>query len=113
MSNSSPNNHEAPSTIVIASPILALILRPLEINSTATGVPSFSRSGRTTPHPCALTTAVSYFPEKLCAGSRLVITIGIRRDSLVLPLAFLNPSSAVPLLGFNAYPPLDLHPKDC
>jgi hypothetical protein len=32
-----------------------------------------------------------------------VITIGIRRGSLVLCLAFPNPSSAVPLLGFNAY----------
>ena len=38
------------------------------------------RSRTITPHPCASTTSVSYFPAKLHAGSRLVITTGICRD---------------------------------
>jgi hypothetical protein len=77
LSNSSPSNHEAPSVTETTSTIVAVLLRPLEINSTDTGVLCFSRTGRRMPHPCALTTTVSYFPEKFCSGSRLVITIGI------------------------------------
>src|ERR1035438_742458 len=103
VSNSRPSNQETPSTTEIVSTILPFLLRPLEINSTTTGVSFSSRSGRITPHPCALTTVVSYFPEKLCAGSRLVITIGIWRERRVLRLTSFLRSSAVPSLGLNAY----------
>jgi hypothetical protein len=65
------------------------------------------------PHPCALTTTVVYFPENLCSGSRLLITIEICRDSLVLRLAFLNLSSPVPSLGFNVFAASGVHTKHC
>jgi hypothetical protein len=104
LSNSSPANHDAPSTTEIASAVLAILLRPCESNSTDTDVLFFSCTGRITPHPCALTTTVSCFPENLCSGSRLVITTGIRRVSLVLRLAFLNLSSAVPSLELTLHP---------
>jgi hypothetical protein len=104
LSNSSPANHDVPSTTEIASTVLAILLRPCESNSTDTDVLFFSCTGRITPHPCALTTTVSCFPENLCSGSRLVITTGIRRVSLVLRLAFLNLSSAVPPLELTLHP---------
>src|ERR1700731_3909975 len=108
VSNSRPSNQETPSTTEIVSTILPFLLRPLEINSTTTGVSFSSRSARITPHPCALTTVVSYFPEKLRAGSRLVITIGICRDRRVLRLpSFLRLSSAGPWFGLNAFRPPD------
>src|SRR5580700_2046471 len=103
LSNSRPSNQETPSTTAIASTTFARLFRPLEITSTTTGVSFSSRSGRITPHPCALTTVVSYFPEKLCAGSRLVITIGIWRDRRVLRLTSFLRSSALPSLGLNGY----------
>ncbi len=106
LSNSSPSNHEAPSTSEIESTILACLLRPLAISSTITRVSFSSRSLTMTPHPCALTTTVRYFPEELRAGSRLVITTGICRDRRVLRLAsFLCLSGAVPSLGFKACRP--------
>src|ERR1700680_2772286 len=92
LSNSTPSSHRAPSTSERTSTILPFLLRPLEASSTVTGV-SLTNSSRTiTPHPCALTTTVSYCPENLHAGSRLVIRTGICRDSRVLRLAsFLSP----------------------
>jgi hypothetical protein len=113
LSNSSPTNHDEPSMTESNSTILAVLLRAIEINSTDTGVLFFSCTGRIIPHPCALTTTVWYFPENFCAGSRLVITIGICRDSLVLRRAFLNLSSAGPSLGFNVYAASGVHTKDC
>src|ERR1017187_6283218 len=56
LSNSSPSNHEIPSTAEITSAILACLLRPLEIISPVTRVSFSSRSPTMTPHPCALTT---------------------------------------------------------
>jgi hypothetical protein len=97
-----PATKRHPSTTEIVSTILPFLLRRLETNSTTTGVSFSSRSARITPHPCALTTVVSYLPEKLCAGSRLVITIGICRDRRVLRLTSFLRSSAVPSLGLNA-----------
>ena len=104
LSNSSPTSHDAPSITVSASAVLAVLLWPFEISSTDTGVLFLSCTGRIVPHPCALTTTVSCLPENFCSGSRLVITTGIRRDSLVLRLAFLHFSSAVPSLELTLYP---------
>src|SRR5579864_8688987 len=104
LSNSSPTSHDAPSRTVTASTVLAVLPRPFESNSTDTGVLFFSCIGRITPQPCAFTTTVSCFPENFCSGSRLVITTGIRRDNLVLRLAFLNLSSAVPSLELTLHP---------
>jgi hypothetical protein len=94
LSNSSPSSHKAPSTSERTRTILPFLLRPLETSSTVTGVSFISSSRTITPHPCALTTTVSYCPENLHAGPRLVIRTGICRDSRVLRLAsFLCPSN--------------------
>jgi hypothetical protein len=77
------------------------LLRPFEISFSDTGVLFFSCTGRMIPHPCAFTTTVWYFPEKLCSRSRLVIITGICRETLVLRRTFLNPSRAIPSLGLN------------
>lgn len=101
LSNSRPTSQDASLTTEIRSTIFAVLLRPFEISFSDTGVLFLSCTGRMIPHPCAFTTTVWYFPEKLCSRSRLVIITGICRETLVLRRTFLNPSRAIPSLGLN------------
>jgi hypothetical protein len=60
-----------------------------------------------------LTTIVSYSPQKFRAGSRLVITTGICRDSRVLRLTFFLSVSTQSLPSDSPVPSFRFHAKTC
>jgi hypothetical protein len=103
LSNSSPISHEALSASGITTTTRPLLLPPFETSFTINNDSFFNCSPTITPQPWAFTTTVLHSARKSHAGSRLVITIAICRESRVLRLvSFLSSPSAVPPLGFNA-----------